>query len=295
MNVDIIMRMFRRQIIAWGLLYGIILLMMSCSKIIQVDYDQIESKLVLQGRLSPQRGLEVLVYRTKNPYEWVPVDSLEKIYFVENAVVEIYHRDTLVDEAIHQGQSFYQSEDPSRISAGMDYSVRVSASGMSSVQVDQIQVPPEPPEVKNFKLTPFPDNGTSFYKRDTLFFEVKNRPEYTVFAVDVRYENYPIDDYDGFLEHFGESFDPCDGLYYFTNTCFTESWIERKQQYYFDRKTDRNAFFLISIIESKIMDFIEDVSGDGDDGFTEPPMHQGNVEGGFGYIVGENQVRFPYK
>src|SRR5699024_12074074 len=110
MNVDIIMRMFRRQIIAWGLLYGIILLMMSCSKIIQVDYDQIESRLVLQGRLSPQRGLEVLVYRTKNPYEWVPVDSLEKIYFVENAVVEIYHRDTLVDEAIHQGQSFYQSE-----------------------------------------------------------------------------------------------------------------------------------------------------------------------------------------
>lgn len=266
---------------------------MGCTKTLEVKPDPIEPRLEVKGTISPQSGLEVIVQHTRTPYEWIPT-PLDSAFLVDHAEIEIYHQDTLVDVSRYRGNSFYKSRFPNHIIAGEEYAVKVTAEGYPPVRIEKILVPESPPEVSGFRLTPFPnisENQTQV--RDTLFFEVKNSAELLTYRIDVRYENIPLNKYTSYIDSFEETFDPCEGTYYFTNRCFSDAWIPRKYEYSYNQTEDRTTFFHISIIDPIVLDYIESGAFYGENIFVEPPLYKGNVDGGFGYIVGENKIIIP--
>lgn len=273
------------------ILGGLVFFSISCTKKLEVKPDSIEEQLEIKGTISPQSGLEVIIKHTRAPYEWIPL-PLDSAFMVENAKVKIYHRDTLLDDCRYMGESFYKSQNPERILSGQEYTVKVEAKGYPPAHVENIFVPESPPDVREFRLTPYPDNAKKNL-RDTLYFEVKNKPELITYRIDIRYDNIPLNEKISYIYHFSEIFDACEGIYYFTNKCFSEPWIPRKYEYLYQLPEDRAPYFHISIIESAVLDYIETGYFYGESGFVEPPLYQGNVEGGFGYIVGENKVIIP--
>src|SRR5690606_40371370 len=74
----------------------------------------------------------------------------------------------------------------------------------------------------------------------TLFRSVKNSAELLTYRIDVRYENIPLNKYTSYIDSFEETFDPCEGTYYFTNRCFSDAWIPRKYEYSYNQTEDRS-------------------------------------------------------
>ncbi len=275
-----------------GLLWGLVSLGIGCTKMLDVKPDPVEPTLEIKGTISPQSGLEVIVKHTRTPYEWIPL-PLDSAFLVDNAEIEIYHQDTLVDVGRYRGNSFYQSRYPDRIIAGEEYAVKVAAEGYPEARIENIFVPESPPEVRGFRLTPFPNRSENLTRvKDTLFFEVKNERGLTAYHIDIRYENIPLDTRTSYINYLEETFDPCEGTYYFTNKCFSDTWIPRKYEYSYDRTQKASTWFHISVIDPVVVEYRESGYFYGD-AFVEPPLYKGNIEGGFGYIVGENKVIIP--
>lgn len=275
------------------LIWGLVLLCIGCTTPLEVRPGPIESLLEIKGTISPQSGLEVIVQHTRSPYEWIPM-PLDSAFVVDDAEISIYHQDTLVDVCIYQGNSFYQSRLPHSIIPGEVYSVKVKAAKYPPAAIENILVPESPPEVRALRLAPFPNRSDNLsLVKDSLFFDVKNYRGFTVYRIDVRYDSLPLNSYISYIGNLEETFDPCEGTYYFTNRCFSDSWISRIYEYSYDRSEDRKTYFHISVIDPKVLDFIQSGYFSGEDVFVEPPLYQGNVDGGFGYIVGENKIIVP--
>lgn len=294
----------KMSIALYGWLFMLVLVCFSCAKELDINLNPPPSKLVVKGTLSPQRGLVVQVFHTLNPYDWFYRDSME--HFVENAEIHIFHHDTLLDETIYLGGSFYQSQSPEKILSGKEYSIVIEVDGYDPVRVDDILIPEAPPEVMDFQVAPYDDQPRFSKIENLLTFSILNKKEYTVFNMKVTYDDNPklvlgfhlFRDGNVICEDFDDSF---------SNKCYDVNWINRKYQFtwYYENRYEGYhypipqewIYFHIGIIDPVILEY--EAADDGRDqtaqGFTEPILAKGNVEDGLGYVVGENIVTIPYK
>lgn len=294
-----------KQVVSLFLFYIISLLYFSCAKELDIDLEVPESQIVLKGTLSPQHGLLIQVFQTLNPYEWIYRDS--SAHYIENGVIEIYHHDTLIDRCHYLGDSYYQSTDPTRIIGGQQYSIEVSVPGLDPVRIRSIQVPESPPSIKDFKIIPNMDQPSKYSVENLLTFSILNNPEYTVYHIKETYDDNPEEVLG--IRLFRDGNEICEDLHrLFSNKCYDENWIERRYNFtwYHDNFNDSEysypipqkwIYFHIGIIDPVIIEY--DAAEDGgygeESGYTEPALTKGNVEGGLGYVVGENIITIPYK
>lgn len=292
-------------LLRFGLLYILAVLCIGCAKDLGIDLEPPPARLIVKGTLSPQRGLVVQVFQTLNPYEWIYRDS--NAHYVENAVIEIYRHDTLIDRCHYLGDSYYQSTDPTRIIGGQQYSITVSAPGLDTVRVRSILVPKVPPTIKEFNIAPNIDQPPKYSIENLLTFSILNNPEYTVYHIKETYDDNPEEVLG--IHIFRDDNIVCEDLNrLFSNKCYDEEWIERRYHFTWYYDTHYNSeysypipqewiYFHIGIIDPAIIEY--DAAKDGgygvESGYTEPALSKGNVEGGLGYVVGKNMVTKRYK
>ncbi len=104
---------------------GILLTLSSCHKIIEVDYPEFESKLVINSFFCPDSVFRVFVSKTTNFND-------SNVYFIDNATCKLYADDKYLFDFIYQDTGFYVAPDNYKPIVGVKYKIEVSTKNLSS-------------------------------------------------------------------------------------------------------------------------------------------------------------------
>ena len=102
----------------------VLMLSTACTKEIEFKTEQVSSKLVLNCLLAADQPINVHLSQT------VPLFA-DSIPFIENAMVELYENDSLVDVLVSMGKGMYTSSIFAR--EGYNYKIKASSPGFEEV------------------------------------------------------------------------------------------------------------------------------------------------------------------
>lgn len=257
------------------------------------------SKMVLEGYVSPGKGLDLKIKKSFDPYEYTEFG--EDGYWVNGARTYIYQAGQLIDSCRELGDGRYLSMHPEYYSAGGEYEVRINAPGLGAVYVEDIRIPEE---------TLVDTNAFTFRMHEsmyslTLTVSFINPDHYVNYIGRSWHDSHtdnPLETWIVMDEHIIEE---CEGdLIFVSNKCETgpfeavfSSTLKKRTK---PGSTDREflpksyVYFEVGQVDARFRDYVESATAP-DEPFIEPKLNPGNVDGGYGYIVGWNPVGFTYK
>src|SRR5690606_5237671 len=258
------------------------------------------SRMVLEGYISPGKGLDLEIRKTFDPYAHTDFDK--DGYWVSGARVYIYQAGRLIDSCRQTDKGRYLSLHPEGYQAGVTYEVRIAAPDIAEVYVDDIRIPAEllvNPDEFSFKM-----QDERYYLQLTT--RLLNPDHYAVYIGrswhDSQVEN-PLNTSISLDEHIIEQ---CEGdLSYISNKCEAGPSFEAVFRSRLKESSEPGEFddvflprfyvyFEIGQVDVRYRDYVESATAS-DEPFIEPKLDPGNVEGGYGFIVGWNPVGFTYK
>jgi len=275
------------------------ILLTGCYQKVDLNVPFEGSKMVLEGFLSPDKGLDLQIRKTFDPYAHTDFD--EDRYLVTNARVSIYQEGILIDSCRQTGNGRYLSLHPEMYRAGKVYEVQITTPGIQQVYVPDIRIPKESlvsPDEFNFKM-----QEERYYL--LLSTTILNPDHYAIFIGrswhDSRAKN-PLDTWIAMDEHI---IDECEGdLLYVSNKCeagsgFEVVFLSELKQSTIPGGDDvflpkSYIHYEVGQVDPRYKDFINK-SNASDEPFIEPTLDPGNVEGGYGFIVGWNTESFTYE
>ena len=280
------------------LIYG---LLPGCYQEVDLKVPFEGSKMVLEGYISPGKGLELEIRKSFDPYEYTEFG--EDGYRVNGASAYIYQAGQLIDSCRELGDGRYLSLHPDLYSAGEVYEARVFAPNLSEVYVEDIRIPEEAlinPDEFTFQM-----QENRYYLHLTV--SLQNPDYYAVYRAsswrDSRVD-FPLNTWTSRFQHI---IDECDGdnILYVSNKCEAESAFEivfRSELIGRLNPSESDEVFLpksyvyfeVGQVDARFRDYVESATAS-DEPFIEPKLNPGNAEGGYGFIVGWNPVGFTYK
>lgn len=258
-------------------------------------------KMVLEGYLSPGKGLDLEIRRTFDPY--VHTDFDEDGYWVTGARVDVYRQGQIIDSCRETEKGRYLSLHPELYRAGEEYEVRVMASDFEEVFVDDIHIPAQSlvkPDEFTFQLTE---------NRDylNLTASLQNPDHYATYRAKSWHDSRVVNPLDTWISRDQNTTYECDGdrLYYLSNKCEAGPSFEVKFRSELKKRVKFSDFdkvflpksyvyFEVGQVDVRYRDYVETANAS-DEPFIEPKLDPGNAEGGYGFIVGWNPVGFTYK
>lgn len=257
------------------------------------------SKMVLDGYLTPQKGLDLWIKKTFDPYEHSEFG--EHGYFVTHARVNIWQDGALIDSCREIEKGHYRSFHPEKYEANAAYEVRITASEFPEVKVRDIHIPEESlvePDLFSFRLEK--DKKSAY-----LEVSFQNPDHYTVYEGKAYYDNHEINEVSMgpiYVDNPGPSCD-ADAIF-ISNRCKAGKLF--KSEYFIDlyKSTPgvweeeflpkEYVYFEVGQIDPRYKNYIEE-SDASDEPFIEPSLDAGNAEGGYGFILGWNTASFTYR
>jgi|GEM_PF-6850179 len=110
-------------------------LFFGCERVIDVDLNESDPEIVIEGNLSYNDGeLEVIISKTSSYFSTAPSEK------VENALVYLVDDEETLVNAKHIGQGIYKVEDYI-IRSGVEYSLHVEAEGREFVAKSTLHAP----------------------------------------------------------------------------------------------------------------------------------------------------------
>lgn len=255
--------------------------------------------MVLEGFLSPDKGLDLRIRKTFDPYAQTAFD--EDGYLVTNARVSIYQDGILIDSCEENGKGQYLSIHPDVYDETKSYEVRINAPNLPEAYVRDIKTPSEPLvnlEQSSFRLE---KENESAYAEVTL----QNPDHYAIYEVKARYDSRQINEVPVSAIQENTVGASCEmDSYYISNKC--KAGGSFKATYYIELYKSipgewENEFLPkdyiyieVGQVDPRYRDYI-DKSNASDEPFIEPTLDPGNVDGGYGFIVGWNTEAFTYE
>ena len=172
------------------------------------------SKMVLEGYLSPQKGLDLWIKKTFDPYKHTEFG--EDGYFVTQANVQVWQDGVLIDSCREIEKGHYLSLYPEKYEANAAYEVRITASELPEVMVRDIRIPGES-LVEQDQFSFFLDHENKIAMLKTTF---QNPDYYAIYYGKAWYDSHAKNELDLSLETEGSSELECDEDWrYASNKC----------------------------------------------------------------------------
>lgn len=277
-----------------------ILLLTDCYQAVDLSVPFEGSRMVLDGYLSPQKGLDLWIKKTFDPY--LHSEFGDEGYFVTKARVHIWKDGVLIDSCQEISKGHYLSLHPEKYDANETYQVQISAHDLPNVIVHEIVIPKESlvlPESFSFIL----DRENKISMLETTFL---NPDYYAIYHGKAWYDSHTKNALDLSLQSVGSSELECDDDWrYASNKCEAGSSFKKNYFLYPYERIDypwgdkvflpKNYIYIeIGQIDPLFKKYIEK-SDSSDEPFIEPTLDPGNAEGGYGFIVGWNTMSFTYR
>lgn len=122
----------------------IFLLCLSCSKIIEVDFPELEQKLVIESLFCPDSTFRVFVSKTTDFND-------SNVYFIDDATCKLFANDEFLFEFQYQDSGFYVAPDNYRPIIGVKYKIEVSHPKLPDVWAED-SVPSDIPLLRNLQI-----------------------------------------------------------------------------------------------------------------------------------------------
>lgn len=270
------------------------------TRTLDVNTQDHESKLVLQGQMQPQQPLRVAVSRSVGAFESGEVDDDQ--FSVTDATMTVFQGDQRLGTLSRDSLNRYSTEGIS-FTAGTSYTIQASAPGLDSVEVTD-RIPVLPPtglslastsaDERTLRLTIEDAPSTANYYRIALWEVTQNEV-----GERFRSEAYFETTAQAIVQEVGSQaagrYDGHDA--FFPDEIFDGDTYRIDLQV--DRKTGRMAFVLLvygfSADTYRYRRFEDRAEGAGEGPFAEPIDLEGNVEGGYGLIEARSVDTLRYR
>ncbi len=158
----------------------------SCNKIIEVDFPELEEKLIIESLFSPDSTFSVFVSRTTN------FDD-SNVYFIDDATCKLFANDEFLFEFNYQDTGFYIAPDNYKPLPGVLYKIEVTHPDLPEVWAED-SIPVFKPSLSNIQLIDsarFDCEG--YYYADVYFnfTDLKNQDNYYELSLFVREDTVP--------------------------------------------------------------------------------------------------------
>jgi hypothetical protein len=220
-----------------------IIALASCEKVIDMNIDEQDPKIVLISNLNPDSLIEVNLTRSLHILDY------DSVIFIETAKVEVYENDVLIEELPYNTNSHSFRSNTIKPAIGKRYRIEASADGYKDVSVEAvIPIPVEIASIDTFK-------SDIIYMFDQYSQAMKPMDGY--FAIRMSFKD-PGQDENFYI--------------------ISIKYKEFNNQYYYDHETFNSTIYLNSILieyssESELFNFIAESDNGG--------INVGNNEGNY--------------
>lgn len=277
-----------------SIVFSLCIIFCSCQRDFNLDIKEAEKQLVVEGIISLQKGVEVILNHTINIGDTVYYDNSA---FVNNAEILLANQNLeIIDTIQNINDGFYYSSSIDKLKADHTYKLLIDHMEYGTLESEWVTIP------KDFsKLIPKIDISNNFIEIEIEFQigDDVNNIAYTMgYLESAARENIEFN-------YTSLGFNDCERTFFpfrkvtsiFNQDCFNQPTNKYISNYSYSGSLE-GLNFNIGLISEEAFDYFNSINNQPigiDQLFTSPILLKSNIIGGIGFIAGYNEVTIPVR